>query len=350
MKDTSEIYAEMKGELERRTGLNIVDGGDMGLRLSAVAAQLSTLWAQLDWTRRQSFPQSASGESLDLHAFSRGLARISGTRARGLICFETDVVRETELLIPAGTICLNAGGREFMTAEEGRIQAGALVCLVPAEAREAGAGGNVPARSLCYMSLAPAGVSRCYNPDPFSGGGEPEGDAALRERVLDSFRSLPNGSNSAYYEAAALNTEGVGAVCVLPRERGRGTVDLVVSGTSGLPSEELVQELQARFEQEREICVDVGVAAPKALAINLSFSLTVREGEEFDVVANRVQEALLRYFDGSLLGRNLLLARLGYVILGVPGVENYKLLLPLADVPVDKRSLPVLGNVSIGRG
>lgn len=350
MKETSEIYAEMKGELERRTGLDVVDGGDMGLRLSAVAAQLSTLWAQLDWTRRQSFPQSASGESLGLHAFSRGLTRIPGTRAKGLLCFETDVARETDLLIPVGTVCLNAGGREFMTTEEGRIQAGALLCLVPAEAREAGAGGNVPARSLCYMALAPTGVSRCYNPDPFSGGGEPEGDEALRERVLDSYMSLPNGSNSAYYEAAALNTEGVGAVCVLPRERGRGTVDLVVAGVSGLPSEALVQELQARFEQEREICVDVLVSAPSVLTVNLSFSLTVREGEDFEVVANRVREALSRYFDGRLLGRNLLLARLGYVILGVPGVENYKLLLPAADMPVDKRSLPVLGSVSISRG
>lgn len=200
------------------------------------------------------------------------------------------------------------------------------------------------------MALAPAGVSRCYNPDPFSGGAEPEEDAALRERVLDSYMSLPNGSNSAYYEAAALNTEGVGAVCVLPRERGRGTVDLVVSGVSGLPSEALVQTLRERFEQEREICVDVAVSAPAVLAVDLSISLTVQEGELFETVENRVREALSQYFDGRLLGRNLLLARLGYVILGVPGVENYKLLLPAADVAVGKRTLPVLGNISISRG
>ena len=79
MKETEEIYDDMKNEIERRTGTTINSGGEMALRLYAVAAELCTLWAQVDWTRAQSFPQTASGDTLDLHAAARGLSRAAAT-------------------------------------------------------------------------------------------------------------------------------------------------------------------------------------------------------------------------------------------------------------------------------
>ena len=42
LKETEEIYEEMKNELERRSGAVLSSGGEMSLRLHAVAAELST--------------------------------------------------------------------------------------------------------------------------------------------------------------------------------------------------------------------------------------------------------------------------------------------------------------------
>jgi len=60
-----------------------------------------------------------------------------------------------------------------------------------------------------------------------------------------------------------------------------------------------------------------------------------------------VTEALTGLFDGSLLGRDLLRARLGEVIFGVDGVENYEILSPAADVGVEANELPRLGTLRV---
>jgi len=60
-------------------------------------------------------------------------------------------------------------------------------------------------------------VLKCYNPEAFTGGTDTESDELLRARILESFDSLPTGSNKAFYEAEALK---VVAVSVLAKNRG----------------------------------------------------------------------------------------------------------------------------------
>ncbi len=50
---------------------------------------------------------------------------------------------------------------------------------------------------------------------------------------------------------------------VLPKARGLGTVDVVVTGPNGLPGEDLVDQVQAVLEAQREIAVDLQVRAPR---------------------------------------------------------------------------------------
>ena len=349
MKETEEIYEEMKNELERRSGAVLSSDGEMSLRLHAVAAELSTLWAQVDWTRCQSFPQTASGETLELHAAARGLERAAAVKSAGSIRFSLDAVRSDAVSVPLGTVCLNAAGLEFETKEAGSIAAGALSCEVKAEARAAGSAGNVPAGSVCFFSLAPVGVAKCTNANAFTGGSDIESDEALRQRVLESFASLPNGSNRAYYEAAALDTEGVGAVSVQPRVRGVGTVDVVVASPAGLPSEATIKAVKTKLEAQREICVDVSVLAPTTVEVPVAAAISVDDGEDFDTVAARVKSAVEQYFNGKLLGKSVLTAKLGSLIFSVEGVSNCTLSKPAADVAISYSQLPVAGTVTISR-
>ena len=157
MKETSEIYGQMKDELERNTGVSLASGGDMALRLYAVATELESLWAQVEWTKNQCFPQTATGELLDLHAKARALERTSSVSATGVIRFETDEARSENISVPLGTVCLNAGGLEFATTEVAAIKAGELFCLAPAVCKTAGRAGNVPAQSEPGILCRPAG-------------------------------------------------------------------------------------------------------------------------------------------------------------------------------------------------
>ena len=347
MKGYEEIYGEMKEALAQKSGTAIPDGGDMALRLAAVAAELESLWAQAEWTRRQCFPQYAAGEFLDRHAQMRGLSRGAAGRATGTMRFETDEARGQAIIIPAGTVCLNAAGSEFLTDEAAELAAGELFCTVKATAREAGSAGNVPAESVTFMALRPAGVSRCFNPGAFGGGSDGESDEELRARVLESYKSLPNGSNRSYYETVALETEGVAAAMVVPKVRGVGTADVYIAGKAGLPDGDTVAAVEARLEQEREICVDIRVAAPETVSVPVSVSIEVSEEGDSESVCAAVKAALEGYFDGRLLGKNVLLAKLGSVVFGVEGVENYSFTAPSADVEIAQNQLPVAGEITV---
>ena len=66
--------------------------------------------------------------------------------------------------------------------------------------------------------------------------------------------------------------------------------------------------------------------------------------------AAAVTAALDRYFSGELLGKSVLRAKLGSVIYGVEGVENYTLTAPAADVAISAGQLPVKGTVTVTNG
>lgn len=349
MKSTEEIFLEMKNDLESRSGTVVHEGGDMYLRLYAVATEIASLWAQVDWAKNQSFPQTASGEYLERHAFARGLARGGSSKASGIIRFEVDESSENPILVSSGTVCQTANGVEFITKDDAEIYPGKLFCETRALAREAGQSGNVKAGTIRFMTIAPLGVKRCTNLEDFSGGEDVEDDESLRNRILVSFATLPNGSNRAYYETTALNTEGVGAASAISRPRGVGSVDVIVASDDGVPSRELVAKVDSKLSKEREICVDLKVLAPKRVSVDVKVAIEIEDGDRYEVVKANTQKALDNHFDGKLLGKNVLLAQIGNVVFQVPGVSNYKILSPSQDVEISKNELPVAGNISVVR-
>lgn len=350
MQTAESIYKEMKDLYGSLAGLTPVDGGDLELRLRAVAAQIYSLWGQAEFVLRQCFPQTATGEYLDHHGQLRGIARRQAAQAVGTLRFSLQEVSDNAVDIPVGTSCANGGGTRFVTTQAGEIPAGALFADVPAQAVEAGSQGNAPAGTVIYMVLAPTGVAACTNPAAFTDGSEVEEDDSLRGRILGSYQKLPNGANIAYYESQALNVDGVAAVSVLPKRRGVGTVDVVIASATGIPAQSLVDEVQEKLDSQREICVDITVLAPTAKTVDVAATVTVDPNLSAEDVLARVREVITDYFSGECLGQNVLRAKLGNLIYGVKGVTNYVLTVPAADVAVDTDALPVLGTLTITEG
>ena len=347
MKTVEEIYREMAAAFAEETGAEVSAGGDLAVRLYAVAAEIYSLYVQGEWVVRQCFPQTAEGEYLDRHAQLRGLTRKEAERAEGVIRFSAGTAAVSELTIPEGTVCMTAGQVRFETTQAGVLEAGETDVDVSARAVEAGQAGNVAAGAIVTMAVPPVGISLCLNPQGFSGGTDREGDEELRARVLDSFRRLPNGANAAYYQQEAMSFPQVAAVQVLPRSRGVGTVDVVVATQDGVPEEELLEEMEEYFQQRREIAVDVGVLAPETVEVDVTAKVRCAQGHTASEVIQRVKDRINGWFDGSLLAQPVLLAQLNSLIFGTEGVANCTLTAPAADVDIQQDQLPVLGDLTV---
>ena len=207
--------------------------------------------------------------------------------------------------------------------------------------------GNAAAGTVRAMAVAPVGVSRCTNPEAFSGGLDAEGDESLRERVLETFRRMPNGANAAFYQQEALSLPEVAAATVVARPRGVGTVDVFLATAAGLPDSGLLEQVAAHLEERREIAVDVQVKAPEVRTVDVSVQVAARPGADFNTVRQAVESAVRGWFDGRLLGQSVLRAQLGALIFGVEGVENYALTAPAADVAAAVDELPQLGTLTV---
>lgn len=342
-----EIYGHMVTVFQQETGITLAGDGDMAVRLYAVAAQIYALYVQADWVNRQCFPQTAQGDYLELHASLRGLERRAAVAAQGIIRFELDRAAEADLSIPAGTVCMTAGLVRFETVEEVVIPAGETQTETVAAAVEPGAAGNVASGTIRAMAVAPIGVSRCTNPEGFSGGVDEESDEELRVRVLETYQRMPNGANAAFYQQGAMSFPEVAAATVIPRPRGVGTVDVIIATAAGVPDSSLIEQVQTYFEQRREIAVELVVRAPEIYNLDVAIQVQAAQNYDSETVLQAVESALRSWFDGRRLGQNILRAKLGDLIYGVDGVENYAITAPAADVMVKVDQLPRLNSLSL---
>ena len=347
MKEWTEIYEQMRGTFAQRAGFVPSEGCDSAVRLYALAAELQSLLMQADWVLDQSFPQTAQGTYLDYHAETRGITRGAAEKAAGVIRFAAADKVTAACPIEKGTVCMTAEGVRFETTEDAAIAVGSQWVDVPAQAAEAGAGGNVIAGTVTLLSAMPVGVVQCTNPTAFSGGCDAESDEALRGRVLASYQRLPNGANAAYYEQEAMRYPGVAAAKAVGRARGIGTVNVVIATHAGVPDAALLAAVETDLQKKREIAVDVKVLAPAVETVAVTAALKAAPGYTFAEAKAGAQSALEALFTGGLLGKSVTTARLLTLLCGVEGVENVHLTAPAADVAVGSTELPMLGTVTI---
>lgn len=156
MKEWTEIYEQMRGTFAQRAGFVPSEGCDSAVRLYALAAELQSLLMQADWVLDQSFPQTAQGMYLDYHAETRGITRAAAEKAVGTLRFAAADKVTAACPIEKGTVCMTAEGVRFETTEDATIAVGSQWADVPAQAVEAGAGGNVIAPTVETVAVTAA--------------------------------------------------------------------------------------------------------------------------------------------------------------------------------------------------
>lgn len=347
MKTLKEIYDEMMLDFVRRTGVTTQGNCDLAARIYALAAQIYALQVQGEWVRKQSFPQTAEGEYLDRHAQMRGLERKPAACAQGVV--RIGVAESANYLrgIPKGTVLMTEDRIRFKTTKTGLIGSGEMWVDVPVQAEQPGTSGNVPAGAITRFAVTPVSALTCINAEDCTGGTDEEDDEALRGRVLESFRMLSNGANAAYYRQLLMSDSAVAQAVVVPRPRGVGSADVYVSTPGGWPGYETLDRLQRLVDEQREIAVDVQVKMPDWWTQPVKIQVAVKPGYDAEEVKERVKTAIAGYFTGDLLGQDILRAKLGSLVYGCEGVENYNILAPKEDVAVNETEMVILGELTV---
>jgi uncharacterized phage protein gp47/JayE len=293
------------------------------------AAEMNAV--QLPEVLRVALPQYSYGIWLRLLGALRGVWEKEAVKAQTKVVI--NAVPGT--VIPAGTIVVvpadaNQPAIEFATLEKGNVdETGTISLLV--EAVATGTAGNVNAGTIVALRESIEGIQSVTNPEPATGGTDPEDDESFRERMLYSYQDPPLSGAKSDYERWALEVPGVGRVFVDPLWSGAGTVKVMILDASGAPaSQALVGRVQDYIAPDGRngggvapIGALVTVAPPDVMAISVDYIPILGEGFDVSAVNSEFEQALQQYFAEVGAGGVVKYNKIGAILMGVTGIKDY---------------------------
>ncbi|MDO3680644.1 baseplate J/gp47 family protein [Paenibacillus ehimensis] len=224
--------------------------------------------------------KGATGKKLDEVGYEYGVDRKQATKAVHQVTLRksSPVTVDTpvpDLFLVTTTPYGNNPPVQFrvIPKQEAKILSGQSSVIVKVECTESGSFGTVPNGAINLV--AQAGFDSVTDSVLVTAGTEKEDDESYRSRILERKRNPGRGGTASDYKIWAESVEGVVSALVLPRNRGNGTVDIVITGANGVPGAELVQTCQNYIDTKTPADIADGgvkVIAPTSVSINVSFS------------------------------------------------------------------------------
>lgn len=346
----------VKGWLPARLNLN--KGIARGM-IELFAWGLWQLYNFLDVIHKQAIPLESTGEWLDLHAAQVNEQRKAATKAKGLVLFlrgdQTGNIR-----IPAGRIVrtLPDGKGEiyrYVTDDLAVLPDGADSVAVPVTAEEYGQGSNATVGQICELVTPVEGIRGVTNEADWltEEGADEESDTSLQTRYVLAWKKQA-GVTRAAYEAAALSVPGVMDVYVADQHpRGEGTVDVIVQGSAGIPTQSLLDEVRAALDDSIVINHDLLVRAPDQVNVPVKCTLELVSGDS-DTIKAEAENWIRDMFspgDATIprfsIGKDVVRDRLASGIVSIAGVKRIRWESPEKDVEIPVGGLAVLGELSV---
>ena len=321
---TQDFLQKMQQRYEELTGIPADEASDIGIRLRILAEQLELLYRQLEEEKKQAFAQTATGLALEQHAQQKGLQRRKAVAAQGEVTFSRTAA-----------------------ADEPIVQAGQTQVKSIVRCQTAGKSGNVAAGSLTVMVTPVQGIAAVYNEQAILSGEDAEGDEALRQRLLDSFRQVSNGTNQAFYYDRAMSYPGVRCAKVIPRVNGVNTVGILLHGAG--VNEALIAQMQEEIGQLKEINVDLSIEKAKEKPQQIEVEIAVEDGYSFEDISTLCQQAVGRMMERQKIGQGLFPALVCREIFTCEGVENCRVKLPAQDLYPLSGEIFTLSDCKISR-
>lgn len=353
MDSYEEILDRMKNKFTELSGAIVNDDSDVGIRMRVLAGEVFSLQNNVQWLQKQMFANTASGEQLDYIALERGINRKTALCSSGTLKFKREVALNYDIEIPEGTVCSTSGINPIRvkTTETAVLKAGELAVTVNAISEGSGTAQNTSAGTIKVLVTPPAGITSVENESAFTGGFDAETDDELRERILDSYKNVSNGTNCSFYKEQALKYDGIYSASVIPLERGTGTVDIYVAAKGGVPSDELVSKIESDINKLREINVDVKVNKATTIALAAGVEITLKDGYNYTEVKKECEDNITDYFNSLKIGEPFLVAAIGNAVYKVDGVKNYSILPSIStDRYMTSKQLAIKGSIQISEG
>lgn len=348
--------------------LNLNAGGVARGLLEIYAWILYAFYQVLAQILPNAFPGTSSGAWLDLHSGQAELTRRAATKARGLVWFIRASQGTGNVRIPVGRVVrtkADATGAvyRYATVADAVLTDGATRVAVLCEAEEYGAGANAVAGQICDLSTHVPGIGSVDNDADWleSEGADAETDVQLQERYTLAWLEKA-GCTAAAYKAWALSVPGVLFARVLDNHpRGEGTVDVVVLGSAGIPTEHLLDLVRDAVAAKAPVNDFWLVKGPQEIPVAVAVELEVVSGSP--ATAATLAEARIRaLFAGTgvedagvepfVISEDFVRDRVVAALMGgadaLPGLKRVAWSSPATDVvSVPEDGLAVLESVSV---
>jgi len=368
VEDVQEEYAA-KGWLPARLNLN--KGVVRGL-LEIYCWGLYQLYQLLAAVFQQAAPATATDEQwMEWHAEQVEAPRKQATKAEGRVRFAR-VADSGNLPIKAGRILKtlpdgNGEVQRFVTTADAVIPNGKNEVTVPVQSESYGAVANVTPGQITELVTPVPGVDAVGNDANWltSEAADLEPLEKLRERYFLRWQGRSGMTKHAYL-AWALAVPGCVAATVLDQHpRGQGTVDVIVKGAAGLPTETLLDAVRASVasaasadgvESGPPVNDDWQVRGPQAVEVIISGELILKPGAHAATALAEAEQRLRAMFtDPSTvpgvaplqIGEDLPLDRLTAVAMVASGVKRVDWTGPAQDVAVPEHGLAVLAGLDL---
>ena len=319
---------------------------------------LFQLYQFLALVLKQAFPSSATGLWLELHCKQVGVEKLKKTKAKGLIYLART---ETSGNVPvaAGRVVktlpdILGNTYSFVTLEDVVLPDGASEIAVAAEAVEYGSGSNVTAGQITEIVTHIPGVDSVENRSDWltAEGTDDEEDEPLRERYVLAW-SEQDGCTKHAYESWTRSVSGVSSVMIMDQHpRGQGTVDVVVLGSAGIPTQGLLDVVSVVVEEKKPINDDVEVKAPLQKLIDINCAIELTGGLPADI-KTEVEQAIRSFFSYSgddflQISQDVMLSKLTAIVMGASKyIKKVTFTSPAADTIVAGNELAILNSFTI---
>lgn len=368
----AQALSQVPNTVDKRQGSIIYDA------LAPACYRLADFYNTLRNVYKDTFAETATGESLGYRVLEQGITRYSATYAVKKAYFAS--VAEQPMAVPLGARFSTISDVNPITyavisayAENGVVQPGyyQLQCEV------LGIEGNEYSGTLTNITyvqgLASATMSELINPAR-----DEETDDELRTRYFERVTRKAFGGNIAQYDQELKEISGVGDVQIYPVWNGGGTVKLsIVDSEYNKCSNEFVTIVQNLIDPENSTGVtgtglgiapighQVTVVTPTEYTANISATIVLMPGMSIGQVSTPIENAIEAYF--ATLRKNwgvsneyndyslgIYISRITAAILTVPGVANVtnvQINGSAVDVALTENSttqqLPIVGTVTI---
>lgn len=273
--------------VDKREGSVIYDA------LAPAAAELAKAYIELDVIMDETFVDTASLQYLMKRCKERGVTIKDATAA---VVEGTFTPSELELDMGLRFNCNDQNFAIIEKISDGKYQ---LQC------EETGTAGNIYSGMLLPIQYV-EGLQSAYISAVLVPGEDADDADTLRQRYYDNIDSLAFGGNIADYKQRAELLDGVGGVKIEPVWNGGGTVKLVIIDSDyGVPSEELIRQVQTAVDPEQNHGEGLGIApighvvtveGVTAFEIAVTANITFTAGWSYKSAKDQLKAAVDEYF------------------------------------------------------